>query len=210
MSRKMTMLTMVVGALAVLALPASASATWKHGDVTPIPADVVNVGLTGQIGFQSHALGGGVTCQVTSALDFTAGQTTGLITSFKAHPTSDTANCHGQGGLAFCQIHNQTPTGLSPHGNGWVIHTRGTQAPTIEITHGDIHAQATGFFCPVSQITVTAGTVTAVPNPANGITVTGATIQGTAVTDTTLGQDPAATVHGSFVVEAPNSGTYSI
>jgi len=214
MSKKITVLAMALGVVAAMALPASASAAWKHTNhVTPI-AQNVQLGLTSttNVAFQSHAGGGGLNCQVTSTVDFTAGTTTGLITTFKPHPTSDTTNCKGEGLLAGCQVHNLTPTGLAPHGTGWVIHTTGTAAaPTIQITSGAIDSQITGAFCPGGTVQVTPGTVTATPTPASGITVTGVTLSGTIpVHGSAIPADPAATVKGVLSVESPNSGTYSI
>jgi uncharacterized membrane protein len=222
MFKKITVLAMAIGAVAAFVLPASASAVWTHGH-SQVVTQNKTLGLTGQIEFKSHAIGGGVVCQVTSQVDFFGNSTTGAITTFTPHPTSATANCKGQGGLAFCEIHNVTPTGLSPHpvgAAGWEIHTTGTaQEPDIQITYGEIHSQTSGGFCPTKRVTVTGGTITAIPvNTAgvkqNGKTVEAVTVQGTAFVHTGEGQaqltDQAATAHGFLVVEGNDYKTYSL
>lgn len=177
MVKKMTVLALAVGILAALALPSSASAFWRHSG-NPIGEDV-QLGLTGVVGFQSAL--GGIHCQVTSRVKFTAGQTTGHAETFTPHPTGDTANCSGQGGLAFCQIHNVTPTGMAPHAtpthpSGWTIHTSQSSAQTIEVTVGEIHSTPTGGFCPLERVTITPGTVLIHGEEQH---VTNATLQGT-------------------------------
>jgi hypothetical protein len=202
MLKKLTVLAMAVGVVAALALPASASATWKH-HATAIQQSV-QVGFTGQARFQGGL--GGVECQVTSAAQFLAGQTTGNITSFTPHPTNDTTNCKGLGGLAFCQIHNVAPTTFP-----WVFHT--VQSPvSVSVTHGQIHSQATGGFCPVNTLTITAGTVTITPNQPN--TASSVTLSGSASVHLTTNNGQVdtenTTVSGSLAIEAPNAATYSI
>ncbi len=158
MFKKITVLAMAVGIVAAFALPASAGAAWKHKGQAIEQS--VSLGLTGKAAFTGTI--GGVECQVTSAARFDPG-TTGLIQTFVAHPTDATTNCKGIGGLAACQIHNLTPTGLAPHGAGWVIHTsqKAGQSNTIEITVGDIHSTPTGGFCPLEFITLTGATILA-------------------------------------------------
>jgi hypothetical protein len=201
MLKKLTVLAMAIGALAALA-PASASATWDH-HTTPIDQNQ-QLTFSGQARFQGGL--GGVECQVSSNAQFLAGQTTGNITSFVPGPTSDTVNCKGTGGLVFCQVHNVSPTSFP-----WVFHT--VQSPaSISITHGEIHSQATGGFCPITAITITAGTVTATPNQPE--TVSSIQLSGNAsVHLTTSGgsQDTEnTTVSGTLSILAPNAGTYSI
>jgi hypothetical protein len=196
MLKRMTVLAMAVGMLAALALPSAASAAWGHNgaDIT----QDVDVELTGQARFQSQL--GGVECQVKSTVTFFAGQTTGAADTFVPEPTSDTTNCKGLGGLAFCQIHGVSPTQLP-----WTIHTAG--ADTISVTSGEIHSSATGGFCPVSSLTITSGTVTAqVDNPT---AVSTATLSGTLVTHVG-GSAQNSTISGTLHVVGGNAGTYEI
>ncbi len=162
MLKKIIVLAMALGVVAAFALPATAGAAWKHKGL-PIQ-QAVDLDVTGtNVKFQSSV--GGVECQTISTVTFNGpGQeaTTGKADSFKPHPGTDTQNCKGFGGLAPCQIHNLTPTGVSPHGTGWVLHTS-TNPNRIQITVGEIHSQATGFFCPFQNITLTAGNVEATP-----------------------------------------------
>jgi hypothetical protein len=153
MFRKTMILAMAVGIVAAMALPASAGASWKHNGVAT--QQNVQLPFTGtNIKFESQTIGGGLGCQVTSEVTFEPG-TTGKAKSFKAHPTSDTTNCFGTGGLAFCQVHNLQPqTGFQ-----WVIHTAGATTTSITITHGTITSQTTGGFCPFSHLDLTPGTL---------------------------------------------------
>ncbi len=198
MLRKTIVLAMVIGVGGALALPTTAPAFWKHGQ-TPIQQNV-QVGLTGQVRFQGGL--GGIECQITSAAQFLAGQTTGNITSFTPHPTNDTTNCKGLGGLAFCQIHNVGPTGFP-----WVTHW---SLSSIDLTHGQIHLGGTGGFCPVSGITITAGTIAITRT---GIIFVQFHVTGTVVIHLTTSGGAVdtenATAGGTLSVESPNSGTYS-
>jgi hypothetical protein len=188
MFRKTMILAMALGVVAAMALPAGAGASWKHGGVAI--KENVQLPFTGtNIKFESQTIGGGLGCQVTSNVQFKAGQTTGTATSFTAHPTNDTTNCFGTGGLAFCQVHNLQPqTGFQ-----WVIHTAGATTTSITITHGTITSTTTGGFCPVSHVHVAAGTV---EGHADAHKVS--TIQITGKAHVIAGglTDPAATVTG--------------
>ncbi len=201
MSKRVVVIAMAIGVAGALALPGPASASWKH-HATPIQQNV-QVGLTGSFRILTHS---GIECQITSSATFLAGQTTGNITSFTPHPTSDTMNCRALGGLMFCQIHNVAPTSFP-----WIFHT--VQSPaSISITHGEIHMTVTGGFCPVSALTVTAGTFTASPNQPN--TASNLQLSGNAnVHLTTSGgsvDTENTTVSGTLNIESPNANTYSI
>jgi hypothetical protein len=215
MLKKMTLLAMAVGALAALALPAAASAEWKKHAV-PIANDVT-LNFTGNARFQGGL--GGVECQLTPSLLFEAAglKTTGKVEQFTAHPTDETTNCKGLGGLSSCQIHNLTPQ----MNNGWVFHTVTVAGqPKIKVTNGDITSQATGgIFCLVKHITLTAPVepnhfVTLLPNQPN--TFTSGQIHGQLEADIQTnggGVDKeTVTVSGTFELEntALESHTYSI
>ncbi|HEX5928092.1 MAG TPA: hypothetical protein VFY48_01730 [Solirubrobacterales bacterium] len=204
MFKKMTVLAMAVGVVAALALPASASATWKHHQ-SAIQSNA-QLGLTGQARFQGTL--GGIECQVTSRAVFIAGQTTGTAETFVPHPTSDTANCKGLGGLAFCQTHN-----LTPQAPGWTFHTIVVNGVAkIQVTTTTITSQTTGGFCPVKHISLAGGEVTL--DPAQDETVSSASLSGTLgaqlqTNDGTIDSE-SVTVSGTLNVESPNAATYSI
>ncbi|HEX5929342.1 MAG TPA: hypothetical protein VFY48_08110 [Solirubrobacterales bacterium] len=224
MLKKMTVLAMAVGVVAALALPASASATWKHGQ-TAIEKDE-QLGLTGNARFQGGL--GGVECQVTSKITFQAGQTTGKVESFVPHPTSDTLNCKGLAGLAFCQIHDVTPfsgASLLSTQNPWVLHTwaesTGGEPPVIHqkdlihVTSGNITSTLTGGFCPVKHIMLTGGTVVATPNQPNNVTsvqLSGTLLAHLQTNNHAEGQSHTenVTVSGTLTIEEPKAHTYSI
>ncbi len=202
MFRKTVALAMALGVVGAIGMPAAAGANWKH-HAQEIQQSV-NLGFTGQVRFQGG--GGGVECQVTVAAQFVANTTTGNIHLFLPEPTSDTANCKGLGGWAFCQIHDVKPTGFP-----WVFHT--TQSPaSSDVTHGEIHSTATGGFCPVKSITVTAGTVVVTPNQPN--TVSSVQVSGGvsvhAVTNSGASDLENGLASGTLNIEAPNANTYSI
>lgn len=198
MLKKITVLAVAAGVVAAFVLPTSASATWKDHK-TAIGTNV-QLGLTGNARFQGTL--GGVECQVTSKVKFLANQTTGNVESFIVDPPgaeTETSNCKGLGGLAFCKIHNVTPYSTVQHlPSGqitevplstqapWTLHTgdyqttqlQGSQTaatgPThsnvIVVTTGDITSQTTGGFCPVNHINLTSGVVAALPNQPETIT----------------------------------------
>lgn len=209
MIKKMTVLAMAVGIVAAFALPATASANWKHKGANIVQP--VQIGFTGtNVAFQSSL--GGVECQITSRVQFNPG-TTGIAETFVPHPVDATTNCKGTGGLAFCQIHNVEPTNLP-----WTIHTSG--ATEIKITSGDIHSTPTGGFCPMEWLTVTPTTVTGIVDDHKVSTVQ---LSGSVIVDAqTKGQQSNphlrngaidqlnAQVSGLLHVESPNAGTYEI
>jgi hypothetical protein len=214
MFKKMTVLAMALGVVAAMALPGTASASWKHNGVA-IPENV-QIGLTGQVEFQSEI--GGISCQVTSAAKFLAGQTNGQAETFVPHPTNATTNCTGEGGLSQCQVETVQPTNLP-----WTFTTTGVAgAPTIQIHFGDIHGDLfkKNLFCPFEHSTVTAGTAVFTPTPSNGIDVTSVKLsgstQGHLYSTTPPSQDGSnqttapLTLGGTLNVESPNSGTYDL
>lgn len=157
MIKKMAMLVMVVATMTALALPASASANWKH-HAQAIEANV-SLGLTGNVKFEKA--GSGVECQITSEAQFTANTTTGHVRTFLSHPTSDTSNCKGLGAYAKCQIHKVTP------GLQWMLHTTVFAGQSVvDITTQEITGTltGTGINCPVKHIALKPGTVIATPN----------------------------------------------
>jgi hypothetical protein len=203
MLKKLIVLAMVIGVVAGLALPASASAAWKH-HATPLQQNA-QVGLTGTVRFSGNL--GGVECQITSRTNFLAEQTTALVETFVAHPTSDTANCHGTGGLFKCQIHNLTPQFAA----NWTAHT--VQSPvSVSVTTTTIHSQATGAFCPVTTISLTAGSVTFTPDLAETVSQVSEAGNLQAHLTTTNGTVDTETVatSGTLTIEFPNAKTYSL
>ncbi len=203
MFRKITVLAMAVGIVTAFALPAAASAEWKH-TATPIQQNVT-IPFTGNAAFQSQL--GGVTCQVTSEVQFKAFQTKGTVQTFKVHPTDETTNCTGHGLLAPCQIHNVSPqTGFQ-----WVIHTTGTN---IQITNGTLTSQLTGGFCGVKKIQITPGNVTASPNQPTNVTsiALSGTLQAHLETNSGVVHATAISVEDALTIEKESGKkhTYSI
>jgi hypothetical protein len=127
----------------LLAVPGSASAAWtKHHSAI---ASDVELEITGTDIFFEGSFGG-FECDTLSKVDFTAGTTTGKITTFVPDGNStDTSICRGTGGQGHCTVHDFTP-----HGLPWTIHTVGKNAAgegTVSITTGTITTNNTGVFC---------------------------------------------------------------
>ncbi len=198
---KKTIALVIAAGLAALVLPAASSANWKH-HATDIQTDTV-IGLTGNLRNQGSL--GGVECQVTMRVKLSPG-TTGLVETFVPHPTSDTTNCKGLGGLSPCQMHNLTP--LAPN---WTIHT--ASATTISLTTSDITYQLTGgIFCLVKHVVTTAGTLTLTPNQPNTISsfqVSGV-LQADIQTNGGAVDKETVTMSGSLAIESPKANTYSL
>ncbi len=178
MLRKIAVLVTVLLAVGALAVP-SVAAGWQHNH--SLLTQNVQLGITGSMRFQGAL--GGIECQVTSRILFAAG-TTGVVETFVPHPTSETANCKGLGGLAFCQIHNLTPQSAA----FWTLHTQAFQTPqgakethenAVVVTTGLIHSQATGGFCPVKTISLTpAGGLGIVAEPLESTTISSVQLAG--------------------------------
>jgi hypothetical protein len=214
MLRKIAVLALAAGAVAALALPTGAGASWKD-HATPIHSNVL-LRLTGNTRVQGGL--GGIECQLTKLLLLKANQTTGTLTQSLAHPTNETTNCKGLGGLAPCQIHNLTPqTNIA----NWVVHTVTINGqPKIKVTTGDITAQLTGgIFCLVKHMKLTAPVepnhfVTLLPNQPDTFTSFQEHGQLEADIQTNGGgvDKENLTVSGTFELEntAVESHTYSI
>ncbi|HEX5928152.1 MAG TPA: hypothetical protein VFY48_02055 [Solirubrobacterales bacterium] len=220
MLRKITVLATALGVVAMMAVPGGASGNWKHHQ-TPIQEDV-QFGLTGKI--RTDASYVGIECQVTTRVKLTAGSTTGHVETFSPHPTSDTANCVGMGGYAFCQIHNMAPQAVN-----WTLHTApwqttqiggsGTQHQTaITIETQSVTFQMTGGFCPGGPFTVhyLPSTVGATCVPESCQTLTGFAMNGVVPVQLTTkeGAGPTdsgeSTFSGSVEIEGGSKNTYSI
>ena len=236
LKKKMTMLAMAVGVVAAFALPASASASWKHHGVA-IQSNV-QLNVTGNVRFQGTL--GGIQCQVKSQVTFLTGQTTGIAHQFVAHPTNETTNCVGLGGLAPCQVHNLTPQTAA----NWSFHTEAWQTVTVahpQTTLGATHARAAvitpqtiqsqltgGIFCLIKKVQLHAskigltevthhppsGQVPTTLTAGDGLTVTALDVNGDAlVTIETNGgavDQEQTLVSGTVVVEAPQNNTYDL
>lgn len=222
MFAKRTLRAVVLSIVALSALPAAASATWKHHQ-QPIQQDV-QLGLTGKLRFE--AVIGAFECQVTSRIKLLAGQTQATMETLATHPTSDTANCLGIGGFAFCQVHSlafggpgstiqlgsfTTLEGIQ-HGNGQ--HTSvGTGIVHQGLSMGvGIADDVTGVFCFIQHISA-GGSVLAVPNQPS--TMSSFQLHGAGGSTVTLASNGqtntySLTVKGSLEIEAPNQNTYSI
>jgi hypothetical protein len=137
-------------------------------------------------------------------IKFFTGQTTGVAETFVLHPTSETDNCKGTGGLAFCQVHT-----LVPQLPNWVLHTTTTD---ITVTLTDITYDTTGAFCPHKQITTTAAPFKLTPNQPETFSSFQGNGTSTVDVNTTSGTvDKAAMeIRGTLNVESPYANTYSI
>lgn len=229
MFRKTTALAVAALALTAIALPASASAFWKHGDTEPIQQDK-QFGVTGNLAFETKLSGKQalVACTITARLKLTADQTTGLVETLvpepgpSGEPKTETERCSGAGWLVFCQFHN-----LTPQAPNWTFHTATWQTTQLVddqtkalgdhkvagvITTQDIVLQTGGGgFCPaISKITVTKGSVGLIPD--QDPTVKSLQLNGIlqAHYQTAGGQDTQhVEVFGFWNVEGTASGTYS-
>jgi hypothetical protein len=224
MFNKITVLAVAAGAVAALALPATASATWKHHGV-PIQNDISG-SVTGKARFQGAL--GGIECQAIASAVFFANQTTGQIQSYGPHPGNETTECKGLGGLAPCQIHDWTTS------VPWTFHTTTTTVHqhipakegeptketkhhfydnTLTITTGETSAQFTGgIFCLIKKTVSTPGELTITPNQPN--TITSGQISGTLWQDIQTnggGVDKETiTISGTGAIVAPDAHTYDI
>jgi hypothetical protein len=141
--KKAILLAMAAAIVAMFAVPGSASAAWtKHHQAITQNETLTITGT--DISFAGSF--GGFDCDTISEVDFTAGTTTGTITTFEPDGTStDDEVCRGTGGQGHCDVHDFTP-----HGLPWTIHTVGTNAAgegTVSVTTGTITTNNTGVFC---------------------------------------------------------------
>lgn len=133
-----------VVAVAALALPATASATWQHHNTQLQQNSLIE--LTGQFKYQGQV--GNIECQVVVPAQLIAGTTTANISAFDVDIQGSetvTDNCQVGGGLA--NLGCTDVKAVTDEGLPWVAHATSTQ--TIAITTGiiqtDLHG---GIFCP--------------------------------------------------------------
>jgi hypothetical protein len=228
MLEKTIAVAMAIGIATSLAA-SSASAGWTEtvGNNHVLIAKDVQLGLTGQARFQAPL--GGAECQITSRVTLWSGvlNTTGRAETFVPHPTSETVNCKGLGGLAFCQLHN-----LTEQEPNWLIHTTKWQTigaitkdaaqaqqeatfttnflaeehlRAIVVTTAQLRSQMTGAFCPVKDIILPAGEVGGIPEePTNttNVQLNGALNARFETTNGVIDQEESL-VQGTLQIEDP-------
>lgn len=208
MFKKTLTVALVVGAAVGISVPGVASGSWKHHQ-TAIQQDV-QFGLTGNIRFQGGL--GGLECQITSRTKLLASTTTAVTETVVPHPTSDTANCKGLGGMAFCQYHNSAPQAPS-----WTVHSQSfqttsgtsggsTHSGAAVVTTQNITVQTTGGFCPTKGVVITGGSVGMLPDGQEQ-TITNVVLSGTLQThfETSSGgiDSEHITLSGTLQIENP-------
>jgi hypothetical protein len=175
--RKAVLLAMATAVAAMLTAPGTAGAAWTKHHLA-IASDV-EVEITGtEVRYEGSF--GGYECDTISKVDFTAGTTTGTVTTFVPDGSStDKAVCRGTGGQGHCTVHDFTP-----HGLPWTVHTAGIDVigsqlitTTISITTGTIETKNTGVLCFSPDLTP--GTVTLLVPPGEASTTSTATLSGT-------------------------------
>jgi lipopolysaccharide export system protein LptA len=192
------MLLLMVSLASLLLMPTAANAFWQFEEV-PISGETFE--LHGASRYQSEL--GGVECTVQVDVTLEPGTTTAKASQFGVKES--TKECKGSGALAFCQVHGITYSGLP-----LTLHITETTPPTIAITTGDVQYTTTGGFCPVSTITLTAGTVTATadnPNAMKTVTMSGSLTADSTTSGGTVDKN-TATVSGDLKVTP--EGIYGI
>ena len=143
--------------LAILAVPAAASAGWTHSGVELKTGENPQLSAVGSFRFEGEL--GGIECETNSQFTFTGGQTTGHITKFEPNGTA-TAKCKTLGlfPLIGCtRMEAMTNTNLP-----WTMH-RVSGQPKIQVTTGTIHYTVfndSGMHCAIPQITWNPGNIT--------------------------------------------------
>jgi hypothetical protein len=151
--RKAILLALAAAIVAMLAIPGSASAAWTKDHLAITESKELEITGTN---IQFAGAFGAYECNTISKVHFTAGTTTGLITTFEPDgAATNKAVCKGTGPQAQCEVHKFTPEKLP-----WVIHTVGKNAlgeSTVSITSEEIKTSNTGFLCLSPKLTL--GTV---------------------------------------------------
>ena len=155
---KRSIMAAVAAALAVLAMPALASAGWLHSGVEMKAGQNASLASLGSFSFQGEL--GGVECETISSFTLTGGQTTGEVTKFEPNGTA-TAKCKTTGvyPLVGCtKVEKVNNTDLP-----WTMH-RINGFPKIQITTGVMHFTlfnaAQEEHCIIPQITLEPGSIT--------------------------------------------------
>jgi len=182
-SKKRLLFAGVVAAIAVLAVPAMASAAvWKHNGSNL--TKFVELGLTGGEVFETSS-GNGMQCNLHATL-VTEGGSTGEITEY------ETESCgNGVGAFANCQLNTQEAIGLP-----WEV-----EVNTTDLTIVEWHVKRTfnGTGCTAGEVNKTIAEVTVeLTTPS-------------AISEMEFeGETTGYEMFGSFEVEGGNNGTYGI
>jgi hypothetical protein len=141
--KRITMLAMTA-ALAALMVPATAAAQWQDNHQTLAQNAVIQ--YTGQYRYQGEA--GIVECQMTAAVQLTAGTTTAHVQSFAVDlEGGGTVTDHCSIGGGYGTLGCTDVSAVTGAGFPWTAHATSTQ--TIAITTGTIQTHMHGgFFCP--------------------------------------------------------------
>jgi hypothetical protein len=172
MSKKMLLL--LVSLASLFLMPTTASAFWQFEEV-PISGETFE--LHGQSRYQGGL--GGIECSIQAHIVVEPGTTTAKADQFGLSGTP-TEKCNGLGGLAFCQVHAVAYSSLP-----LTLHITQAVPPTLTITTGHVQYTTTGGFCPVSNVTLTTGTVTGTPDNVNAMKTV--TLSGSVSADSTTG-----------------------
>jgi hypothetical protein len=198
--KKAIALAVAVGALTALVLPTTAMAKWTHFGLPIAGNETVFHTGTWQI---SGGVAGTIQCQMTVEFTLTAGTTTGHVTQNEVDldeaGSTVTQKCQPAGPTAGCQIHAMTANNLP-----WIIHTQGID---LLITTNGWTTSLTGLACPTTKITVTEGTVTAVPDKVSGVSFY--KLEGTLKAHSGA-ESFNVSVGGTLNVLEPNIGTFGI
>lgn len=172
-----------IAAVAVLAIPALASASvWKHGGSNL--KKFVEIGLTGGELFETSAENG-MSCELHATLT-TEGGSTGKITKF------ETKKCPtGFGSFAKCELNTAEAKGLP-----WTVDVN-----TSDLTITGWHTKRTfkGTGCEAGELDKTVGSVTMTLETPSAISEM-----------EWLAEITGYSTGGSFVVDGANKGTYGI
>jgi hypothetical protein len=135
--KKLTIIAALAMATAAFAVPSTASAIWTHNHQHLQGSPQIHG--EGSAAFQSSA--GQINCTtVTSTIQLTGGQTTGVVNEFNANNVQ--TKCHTNGGIiGHCTVTSVTPVGLP--WTGHINQTTGVQVTSVHISN-DLH----GFLCP--------------------------------------------------------------
>jgi hypothetical protein len=181
-SNKRLLLTGVIAAIVVLAVPALASAAvWKHKGVNL--SKFVEIGLSGGEIFETTE-GNGMSCELHATLT-TEGGSTGKITKFEIKKCPA-----GFGSFAKCELNTAEAKGLP-----WTVDVNAS-----DLTITNMRTKRTfKAGCGTSELDKTIGSTT--------VTL----ITPSAITEMEfLGSISGYKAYGSFTVDSPNSGTYGI
>ena len=200
--RKTITLALLTAAVAALAVPAAATASWTHSGTSLKSGENPQLEAVGGFDYEGEWLGT-FQCEIKTAFTLQGGTTTGSVTQFGPNGTA-TSKCTTAGLLPLVgctKVESASYTNLP-----WTMHRLNTSE--IQVTTGQIHLtffNNSGTHCAIPELTLNPGSLTFNVAAGEMNAITKLSLSGALESS----EGELFALGGSYTVTA-NSGTYGL